>query len=328
MKDAKDNLPHLEENRPVATPSTRIEITSPAYEPKKIGVLMLDAVLIVILPLALTVIFGIYQSVRPQKVVTPRSPADFGLDYEDATIKTADGLALSSWYVPAKQPTDAAMLVLHGYPADKGDILPRAAFLAEKYNLLLIDFRYFGKSAGSYTSVGPKEVEDALAGIAYLKAKGNARIGIYGFSMGGAVALMTLDRDAAVAVVVAEAPYANLRLVSEEPYRYLGPLRTLCAWLTAKAASAFMRLDVEQVSPERAASRTKVPVLLVHSRGDKVIPFRHAEILQDALKEDPGAEFWFPEGQSHGQPSEEFANRVNAFLIKHLPGNVKSEGAE
>jgi pimeloyl-ACP methyl ester carboxylesterase len=318
MTDAPDNLPHLEENRPVAAPPTRLDVSSPAYEPKKIGVLLLDALLIVILPLALTVGFGIYQSVRPQKVVTPRTPTDFGLDYEDATLKTADGLALAAWYVPAKQPTDASMLVLHGYPADKGDILPRAAFLAERYNLLLVDFRYFGKSAGSYTSVGPKEVEDALAGIAYLKAKGNVHVGVYGFSMGAAVALMTLDRTADVTAVVAEAPYANLRLVSEEPYRFLGPLRTLCAWFTAKAATAFMHVDVERVSPERAAERTKVPVLLVHSREDKVIPFRHAEILQDALKGDPGAEFWFPEGQSHGQPSEEFSKRSLEFLAKHL----------
>lgn len=318
MTDAKENLPHLEENRPVSVPPTRLEVAAPAYEPKKIGILLMDALLIVILPLALTVVFGIYQSVRPQKVVTPRTPSDLGLDYEDATFKTADGLALAAWYVPAKQPTDAAMLVLHGYPADKGDILPRAAFLAERYNLLLVDFRYFGKSAGSYTSVGPKEVEDALAGIAYLKAKGNARVGIYGFSMGAAVALMTLDRSTDVSAVVAEAPYANLRLVSEEPYRYLGPLRTLCAWLTARAATTLMHVDVEQVSPERAAARTKVPVFLVHSREDKVIPFRHAEILQDALEGDPGAEFWFPEGQSHGQASEEFPKRALEFLGKNL----------
>ncbi len=318
MPDAKENLPHLEENRPVAAPPARLDVASPAYEPKKIGILLADALLIVILPLALTVLFGVYQSVRPQKVVTPRTPADFGLDYEDATLKTADGLALSAWYVPAKKPTDAAVLVLHGYPADKGDVLPRAAFLAERYDLLFVDFRYFGRSAGAYTSVGPKEVEDALAGIAYLKAKGNARVGIYGFSMGAAVALMTLDRTGDVAAVVAEASYANLRLVSEEPYRYLGPLRTLCAWLTARVASELLQVDVDATSPERAASRTKIPVLLVHSREDKVIPFRHAEILQDALKGDPNAEFWFPEGQSHGQPSEEFPRRALEFLGKNL----------
>jgi dipeptidyl aminopeptidase/acylaminoacyl peptidase len=321
MPESKENLPQLEENRPVsqAVPATRLNVPSPGYEPRKLARLLVDALLIALVPVVLTVGFGIYQSVRPQKIVSPRTPADFGLDYEDATLRTADGLALAAWYVPSKVPTDAAVLVLHGYPADKGDILPRAAFLAERHNLLLLDFRYFGKSEGSFTSAGAKEVEDALAGIAYLKAKGNGRIGIYGFSMGGAVALMALDRTTDVLAVVAEAPYANLQLISEEPYRYLGPLRKACAWLTAKAAKTFLRVDVDAASPERVAAKTRVPVLLIHSREDKVIPFRHAEILQDALKANPSAEFLFPDGQAHGDPSEELAKSMAEFYAKHLP---------
>lgn len=320
MAEKKNNLPQLEENRPapaVATP-LRMGAASARYEPARVGRIVVDVLLVILIPFALTIGFGIYQTVRPQKIVTPLLPSNFSLDYEDATLRTTDGLSLSAWYVPSKTPTDAAVLVLHGYPADKGDILPRAAFLADRYNLLFIDFRYFGKSSGNYTSAGPKEIEDALAGIAFLKAKGNERVAVYGFSMGAAVALMTLDRTKDVAAVVAEAPYANLRLVSEEPYRYLGPLRSTCAWVMTAAAQSLLKLDLSQVSPERAAERSTVPVLLVHAREDKVIPFRHAEILQDALKDNPGAEFWFPEGQSHGQASEEFSTRTREFLEKNL----------
>ena len=38
------------------------------------------------------------------------------------------------------------MILLHGYPADKGNILPVLAFLHADFNLLLFDFRYLEKA--------------------------------------------------------------------------------------------------------------------------------------------------------------------------------------
>jgi dipeptidyl aminopeptidase/acylaminoacyl peptidase len=261
---------------------------------------------------------GTYQAVRPARQVTSETPRDLRLAYEDVKLKTADGVDVAAWYVPAKDGGKDAILVLHGYPTDKGDILPRASFLADKYSLLLLDFRYFGASGGRYTTVGLKETAEALAGIDYLKKRGAERVGIYGFSMGAAVALETLDHSSDVAAVAAETPYADLRSVAAEPYRYLGPLKGTFAELTMLVARALTGVDPDASSPRAAASRTKVPVLLMHAKDDPVVSFSNAEAIAAALKDDPGAETWFPAQGGHGEPSSDFAKTVLSFFDRTL----------
>ncbi|HTK03964.1 MAG TPA: alpha/beta fold hydrolase [Candidatus Eisenbacteria bacterium] len=280
------------------------------------------ALLVVLLPLSVTVAVGIFQMVRPDKVVSTRTPKDLGLAYEDVRLKTDDGIDVAAWYVPAETPSGSSVLALHGYPTDKGDILPRVAFLAKKYDLLLIDFRSFGESGGTYTTLGPKELADAQAGIAWLRAKGAKKIGVYGFSMGGAVGLMTLGGHPSPDAVAAEAAYADLWQVMEEPYKYLGPLKRACAWMTALAARAILGIDVDRASPAAAVADTKKPVLLIHSKNDKVVPFSHAELLKERLKDDPLAETWFTDNEGHGEPSTDFPAHVQDFFDRNLiPAN-------
>ncbi|MEY4744726.1 MAG: 2-succinyl-6-hydroxy-2,4-cyclohexadiene-carboxylate synthase [Candidatus Parcubacteria bacterium] len=286
--------------------------------PRKIAVFAVDALLVISAPILVTLLIGLLQTVRPEKLVSTRTPKDLGLAYEDVTLKTADGVSVAAWYVPAAVPTDAAVLVLHGYPADKGDILPRAAFLQKTYALLLIDFRSFGHSGGSFTTLGPKEVGDALAAVDELKRRGAKRIGVYGFSMGGTVALMTLTRSDAVDAAVSEAANADLRAVIEEPYRYMGPLKKVAASVTALVARLALGVDIDRQSPAATVAGTKKPVLVIHSKNDQVVPFAQAELLKDRLKGDPAAEFWFTEREGHGEPSADFAARVQDFFDRNL----------
>lgn len=313
---------------PAATPAPQpspVEETPLVLEPdggmtpKKIGSFVMTALLVVLAPLTFTVLLGLYQTVRPEKVLSTVTPKDVGLAFEDVTLTTADGLRLAAWYVPAEAPSDAAVVVLHGYPADKGDLLSRAAFLAKTYDLLLIDFRSFGKSEGSYTTLGPKEVEDVLAAVRYLdEVKQKQHIGVYGFSMGGNVALTSLAKSDRIDAVVSEAAWGDNRLMAEEPYRYLGPLKAACAALTVYAARVILGVDVDAASPVRAAKDAKIPILLIHSRADRVVPFVHAEMLADALRGNPALETWFTDAEGHGEPSTEFPARVQSFFDRHL----------
>src|SRR3970040_1993558 len=82
--------------------------------------------------------------------------------------------------------------------------------LHEDFNLLLFDFRYLGKSDGSYSSAGAKEVEDLLAAIRFLKGRGIKKVGVWGFSMGGAVALMAIEKAPEIRAVISEPSIARL----------------------------------------------------------------------------------------------------------------------
>lgn len=278
-----------------------------------------DIALAVAIPSLFIIAFGLFQTMFPQKIVSSETPAKYGLAFEDVQLTTADGLRLAAWYVPAKQGDGrTAVVVLHGYPADKGDLIGRASFLAERHALLLVDFRYFGASEGKFTTVGLREVEDALAAVEYLRTRGAERIGIYGFSVGGAVALMTTDRTTDVDAIVAEAAYATLGDIAEEPYKFLGPLKGPLGALTAWSAGIIVGLDPEEVSPIHAVSGSRVPTLLIHSRADETIPFRNAERLWVAMGANAEAERLFMDDLPHGAASPEFAKTVDDFLQAHL----------
>ncbi|TMA08819.1 MAG: alpha/beta fold hydrolase [Deltaproteobacteria bacterium] len=227
-------------------------------------------------------------------------------------------MTLRGWFIPQEQaPTVKTIIALHGYPADKGNILPAIAFLSQRYNLLLFDFRYLGESGGSHSTVGAEETRDLRSAIAYLRSRGVEEVGVWGFSLGGAVALMTAPHTSEIKAVVSESSYAQLDLMV--PALYAIPvLRYPLGWLTALWARIFLGVDLKNVSPKDSARNLKIPVLIVHSRGDHLISFQHALLLQEALKDNHRAEFWFHEDLLHGQLAAEYQKRITDFFKRNL----------
>lgn len=237
--------------------------------------------------------------------------------FEEVSFITADGLKLRGWHIPSVRPTDKTLVLLHGYPADKGDILPALAFLHQDFNLLLFDFRYLGASEGSYSTAGAREVDDLLAAIQFLKARGTREVGVWGFSMGGAVALMALAKAPEIKAVIAESSYANLAQMALELFKI--PLVNYpIAYLIRLWAKLFLGIDLKNVSPVEGVRNAAIPILLIHSSDDAVIPFSHAQSLRDALTNNPRAEFWFHEGFAHGQLNPDYQTKVKDFFNRNL----------
>ena len=260
---------------------------------------------------------GFLSAIRPSKIHSSITPASFDLDFEKVEMETTDGIKLRGWLVP-KQNSDKIIITLHGYPATKVDILPTITFLHEDFNLLLFDFRYFGESNGSYTTIGAKEVNDLLAAVEFAKEKGFQKIGVWGFSMGGAVALMTVSKTSDINVIVADSAYATLSLFATDPYRNLVFLKYPLAFFTRLWPRIFLGMSIEEASPVEKVKGVKIPILLIHSFDDEVVSFQHALLLKDALKDNPLAEFWFEGGVLHGQVQKEYQKRVSEFFQKNL----------
>ncbi|MEK7569041.1 MAG: alpha/beta fold hydrolase [Patescibacteria group bacterium] len=278
---------------------------------------MIKFALVVITFLLVTSLWGFYISVRPPKIISTITPKELGLAYEQVVFKTVDDVSLSGWFIPSKKTNAKTIVLLHGYPADKGDILPALAFLNDAYNLFLFDFRHLGQSKGRYSTAGAKEIADLRAAIEHLKTRGINEMGVWGFSMGGAVALMTAPQSPEIKAIVSESSYARLDLMARELYR-LPFLDYPLAELTRFWARLFLGVDIKESSPMDAVKKLQIPVLVVHSINDETIPFGHALLLQDALKNNPQAEFWFSENLTHGQLGGAYQKRIMGFFSKNI----------
>lgn len=263
-------------------------------------------------------LWSFWLAVRPPRLTVPLTPDDYKLPAEEVTIVTADGLRLAAWLIP--RPGAPAVILLHGYPAEKADLLPLAAALHPHFATLLVDLRYFGKSEGRSTTLGFRERGDLGRAVDFLAERGFARIGVFGFSLGGAVAMLTAAEDRRIRAVAAYAPFADLRALGHDLYSNLWVLRYPLVECMVFWSRLFLGMEVGKISPMVAARALSAPVLLIHSRSDAQIPFRHAALLHDALANNPHAEFYFPERGGHGELPRDFEARLTQFFLKHLKG--------
>ena len=279
--------------------------------------IILQAGIALLLFFAIISLYGFFIAIRPSKILSSLTPANFNLDFENLTIETEDGIKLKGWFIPQVN-SDKVIIALHGYPADKGNILPALLFLQEDFNLLFFDFRYFGESSGFYTTIGAKEVNDLLAAVEFARGRRFKKIGVWGFSMGGATALMAVSKTSDISAIVADSSYAALSLLLTEPYRNFAFFKYPLAFFTRLWPRIFLRISITEASPVKKVKGVKTPILLIHSSEDEVIPFSHALLLKEALKDNPRAEFWFEGGVLHGEFQKEYQTRVREFFQKNL----------
>ena len=124
-------------------------------------------------------LFSFFLAIRPPLIEVGAKPESFSLSAEEITLSAPDGTALSAWWIPGE--TERAIIFLHGYPAEKSDMLSLAAPLSPAFSLLLLDLRYFGQSGGAFSTLGVKERHDVKAAVDFLKEKGVSHIGVFGF---------------------------------------------------------------------------------------------------------------------------------------------------
>lgn len=280
--------------------------------------LWLKALVFIALFLIFLSLFTFYMSIHPPKITTNLLPSDLGLGYEEVELKSTDGLKLSGWLIPNNK-TKATIIIMHGYPADKNNLLGIAEFLAKDFNVFLFDFRSFGQSEGKYTTAGYLEKNDLSGAIQYLeKEKNLTKLGLYGFSLGGAVALMADHKN--IKAIVADSAYAKLSNIVRHMYGAFLVFKHPLAYLTKIYGFLFLKMNIDDVSPADTIKSIKAPILLIHAEKDSQIPVSEAYLLHDANKK---AQLWIVENAGHGMTHsinpEEYEKRVVGFF----EGNLK-----
>jgi|TARA_B100001964_G_scaffold217686_1_gene257977 fermentation-respiration switch protein FrsA (DUF1100 family) len=255
-------------------------------------------------------------SIKPGKWPVHFTPESFNLEYENVSFETSDNIKLKGWFIHSNK-SNNTIIVMHGYPTNKADVLPFSMFLLKKFNVFLFDFRSFGESEGSYTTAGYKEVKDLDAAVKYLKSrKDTGEIGALGFSLGASVAIMNKNDD--IKAIVSDSAYSNLNNMIEVMYKNFYFLKYPFVQLTRIYSKIFFNVDSKEVSPANAIKNINKPVLVIHGKKDKQIPVNEAYLLHNANKK---TELWIVDA-NHGEiyvlNKEEYENKVLSFFEKHL----------
>ena len=197
------------------------------------------------------------------------TPRALGIDYEDVRLKTEDGVQLHGWFV-ATPAARATVLFFHGNGGNISHRLERIGIFRQLgLNVLLFDYRGYGRSDGAPSEQGT--YRDARAAWRYLtetRGLSPSTVILYGESLGGAVATHLAAAQKPSAVVV-ESSFSSMVDLGAEVYPWL-PVRWISRYVYPSAQNL---------------ARVHAPVLIIHSRDDEIIPFQHGQALFAAARE-------------------------------------------
>ena len=186
---------------------------------------------------------------------------------------------------------------------------------------LRFDFAGRGDSEGQlFDMTYSHEVEDLQAAIDFLGTTGIERVGLFGSSMGGAVALLAAARDERVRAVVTLAAVAHPALITErypaetDQWESRGYIET-----PAGRIGRGLYDDAKHHDVIAAVAVLEAPLLVLHGEVDEVVPVSDAHDIAVAarhvtLEVVPGADHRFSNAV-HLQPAMALAV---AFLAEHL----------
>jgi alpha-beta hydrolase superfamily lysophospholipase len=194
--------------------------------------LLIAALAIVTLIAGAVGLYGSQQIIKRRTPDVQTNPADYGLSYEEVAFPSRDGLTLRGWFIPAEKPR-GTIVFCHGHGGSMDpDIEYAPAFHDSGYNVLMFDFRGHGRSEGRRVSMGYYERLDLLGAVDYLGRRGIDRVGVLGFSMGGAVAISTAPQSEAIRAVISDGAFAKLESAIASGARE----RSLPGWIAVWAS--------------------------------------------------------------------------------------------
>lgn len=252
-------------------------------------------------------------------------PEDYGLHAKKISIPTADHLRLSALLVNADADTlKAIVVVLHGITACKETALPCAKMLADAgYASLLLDLRAHGESDGEYCTFGYYEKNDLHAVADTLASRCPGRpIGIWGESLGGAIALQAMALDTRYRFGVVASTFDEFEKTAiEYEADWLFGLRS--RWLARhvlQKSGAIAHFDPFAVKPVVAAAQIDRPVMFIHGDKDARIPMWFGQRNFEACPA-PGKEWYKVQGAGHlnvwAAGGDSLRSHVLAFLQKN-----------
>lgn len=286
-------------------------------------ILILKIIALVLLVVLAVSVYGAVEIIRIPFLNIPATPTDYGLDYEKVRFPSIRNVELTGWWIPADKPSPVTIIVQHGIGSNAGDMLPSSVCLRNDgaWNLFYYNFRGHGDSSGRHTSLGPLELEDMRRAVAFVRARwpnATQRLGLYGHSLGAAVAIVGAAEMPEIEGVIAENSFSDIRQTIRRfawvfyrvPYYPFIPLAIMMA-------SIQMRVWLGHFSPAKCIGKIAPrPIFLLHGELDRRMPKSDVRALWDAAREPK--ELWTIPSAGHGDAwlvtKEEYERRMVNFF--------------
>lgn len=249
---------------------------------------------------------------------------------EDITLKSFDGLNLTSTLIMNENPTNKFIVLVHGVSiCYVGSLKYFDIFYKNGFNVLIVNQRRHGKSEGKYSTYGFYEKYDVNMWIEYLKSRfGNDIIlGLHGESMGAGTVMETIPLNDSIKFVIEDCGYSNFYELMgfQITHEYKNRIVRKILRPSLIFANFFMKtkakFSMKKIVPIDIVSSTSLPMMFIHGKEDYFVPWYMSVDLYNA-KTKGYKELYLVEGAKHAEALEVnkilYEKKIMTFIEKAL----------
>lgn len=258
--------------------------------------------------------------VRGQHTPVYRNPSSVGLEYEDVTFPSYDGVILEGWFIP-KKGSDKLIIANHFLPGNRygfaGHLPQYSAFGGFEvnfmphykalhgagYNILCYDIRNHGLSNtanGGIVGIGQLEYRDVIGSIQYVKSRADTKdmsIGLLSICLGANSTIIAMDKHPEffkdIKAMVALQPISIsafvTRAAEEEKIDVEEALK-----IADEGIRALSGFRLSQLSPLESAKKVTVPTKVFQLKSDNLTKIQDVQNIYDNLASKEKEIFWIP----------------------------------
>jgi hypothetical protein len=254
--------------------------------------------------------WGANALLHPQRTKVKQLPSR---PYQTVTFDV--GVKLVGWRFPAERARRGTVIYLHGLGDNRGSGIGIANhFTARGFDVVAYDGRALGESGGDACTYGYYEKQDLQRVVAQLPP---GPVVTFGVSLGAAVALQAAAGDPKISLVVAVAPFSDLRTAVNERAPFFASRGNLEKARVLAEEEAHFRVD--EVSPVAAASRIRAPAIVIHGAEDRETPPGHGQRVFAALA-GPKQMVLVPQAKHHDTLTADTWRQIDAWVDTYIPG--------
>ena len=236
---------------------------------------------------------------------------------------------IETMHIRSKKETNKVIILVHGIRSNYYDLLPVAfRYLNDGYHIILYNQRQSGLTGGRTSTFGLYERFDLeeVATVARRIYK-DYQIGIHGFSMGAATAIMQSEMNEQSNLIdfyILDAPFHTMASAVELAARR-GDDTKMPPWYVKFSGDAVLRLRqriaYRDIAPIDAIHHTTRPVLLIHGEQDDVTSADGSRQLFATIHHNQRRlEIFEEEGHctAHEAHADDYFNRIYTFISDFL----------
>jgi fermentation-respiration switch protein FrsA (DUF1100 family) len=231
----------------------------------------------------------------PQKLAIDHT-FNFDGDFEEKYFHVDEETTIHALYFFAQNPK-GVILYFHGNAGsleDWGGVAD--GFVKLNYDVLISDFRGFGKSTGKISELGLYQDAQMLYDV-LLENIDASKITVLGRSLGTGVAVDLVSKNK-VKRLILETPFSSFADLAQSRFKII-PVKVLLKYSFPNKGKL---------------KKVNCPVHILHGTNDQVIPYSHARKLKSDLKS--GWTFTNIKSGNHNNLSlfQEYWNRIESIL--------------